>query len=247
MIVELIETEELEKFDKGMVENLTLGFSKFDPFSKNPHPFSDHCLCRKCKWHPTTRSKRILESEFVEITGPPKPTQNTTRNPRPQPTLKRVSSDESILDGASETEQKKRKTFEENSPGTGVNISIPVDTADTGMDVICQDTINLRLYRRNSRPLDSNSTDDDSSSESGERLRQSPRGSGRKIRNGLNRLRSKPSPIRRRVTKVSPGGPNPENEPLLVEIPHPVLQRDNEEIKVDEEIIILPDNSTIPI
>ena len=68
MLVELIEDEEsLKKSDPAEVDNLVRGFSKFDPFSKNHHKFSDHCLCRKCKWDPNFRSKRILESEFVEI------------------------------------------------------------------------------------------------------------------------------------------------------------------------------------
>ena len=89
MLIELIEDEEKsKKFDPAEFENLARGYSKFNPFSTNHPKFSDDCLCRKCKWDPKYRSKRILESEFIEILGVPKE----------KPSQKRNSYSDSLLD-----------------------------------------------------------------------------------------------------------------------------------------------------
>ena len=81
MLIELIEDEEKsKKFDPGEFENLARGYSKFNPFSTNHPKFSDDCLCRKCKWDPKYRSKRILESDFIEILGVPKEKPSQKRN-----------------------------------------------------------------------------------------------------------------------------------------------------------------------
>ena len=89
MLIELIEDEEKsKKFDPAEFENLARGYSKFNPFSTNHPKFSDDCLCRKCKWDPKYRSKRILESDFIEILGVPKE----------KPSQKRNSYSDSLLD-----------------------------------------------------------------------------------------------------------------------------------------------------
>ena len=89
MLIELIEDEEKsKKLDPAEFENLARGYLKFNPFSTNHPKFSDDCLCRKCKWDPKYRSKRILESEFIEILGVPKE----------KPSQKRNSYSDSLLD-----------------------------------------------------------------------------------------------------------------------------------------------------
>ena len=52
------------------------------------------------------------------------------------------------------------------------------------------------------------------------------------------------SPSRARGTKVSQSKKRLEMEPILVELPKPVLKDENE-LKVDEEIIISPDKSSM--
>ena len=91
MLVELIEDEQRpKKSDPAEFENLALGYSKFNPFSTNHPKFSDDCLCRKCKWNPKYRSKRILESNFIEILGVPKE----------KPSQKSSSYSDSLLDNS---------------------------------------------------------------------------------------------------------------------------------------------------
>lgn len=244
MLVEQIEDEEsLKKSDPAEVDNLVRGFSKFDPFSKNHHKFSDHCLCRKCKWDPNFRSKRILESEFVEIHGVP------DERPSPKPALKRNSSDESLLDKPFLAD-KKRKTLDETS---SVDSEMTVTSFETGMSSICDDTVNLRLQpnfknwtplasREYSRSPSPSSSGDDLSPKSG-RL-PGRRITRRKFRDSPVRADSKMSPSRPRGTKVSQSKKRLEMEPILVELPKPVLKDENE-LKVDEEIIISPDKSSM--
>ena len=81
MLVELIEDEGQSKTpDPAEFENLARGYSKFYPYSTNHPKFSDYCLCRKCKWDPKYRSKRMLESEFIEVRGVQKENPNNERN-----------------------------------------------------------------------------------------------------------------------------------------------------------------------
>ena len=119
MLVELIEDKEKsKKSDPAELENLARGYSKFYPFSTNHPKFSDDCLCRKCKWDPKYRSKRILESEFIEILGVPKE----------KPSSKRYSSSDSLLD------KKLKKSFEMDPPLTEPPISELSSNKDLKVD-----------------------------------------------------------------------------------------------------------------